>query len=110
MMTRERYAHRNTPCGRRKAAYATESLCRTRAAMRHATKCRQSEGQPSTPKESLGRVITGMWMDRWKGSQSKVVEKAVPNSRVANVAPRRISISSWRNSQAWVLSADCTQG
>src|SRR5260370_69660 len=97
MMTRERCAHRNTPCGRGRAGYVTESLCRLPTETHHAMKCRQSEGLPNTQRENRGRAITDMWLHRWKGSQSKVVVKAAPNSRVANVAPRRISISSWRN-------------
>src|SRR6267143_2693151 len=110
MMTRERYAHRNMPCGRGRAAYVTGSLCRSPTEMRHATKCRQSEGQPNTRRENRGRAITDMWLDRWKGSQSKVVVKVAPNWRGANVAPRRISISYSKNSPAWAPSAGFIQG
>src|SRR6266481_4117346 len=69
--------------------------------MRRATKCRQPEGQPSTQRENHGRVIAHTWTERWRGSQSKAAVRAAPNWTVANVAPRRISISSWRNSLAW---------
>src|SRR5258708_40235917 len=102
MMTRERCAHRNTPCGRGRAVYVTESLCKSPTETHHAMKCRQSEGRPNTQREKRGRAITDMWLDRWKGSQSKVVVKAARNWTVANVDPRQISISSWRNSLAWV--------
>src|SRR5260370_20541769 len=91
MMARERYAHRNTPCGRRRDGYVTESLCRLPTETHHAMKCRQSEGLPNTQRENRGRAITDMWLDRWKGSQSKVVVKGAPNWRVANVANRQMS-------------------
>src|SRR5229473_477410 len=110
MTTPEKYAHRNTPCGRGRAAYVTEILCRSLIAMRQATKCRQLEGLQSIRRENHGRAITRMQMDPRKANRSKVVAKDALSWGVANVAPRPISISSWRNSPVWVPSADCTQG
>ena len=54
----------DTPCGRGRGAYVTESLCRSPTATRLTTKCRRSEGQQSTRRGSPGRVITNMWMGR----------------------------------------------
>src|SRR6266478_5481735 len=110
MMTRERYARRNTPCGRGRAGYVTESLYRSPTETHHAMKCRQSEGLLSTQKGSPGQVIANTQKDRKMAGQSKVVVKAAQNWRVANAGPRPISISSWRNSPAWVPSADCIRG
>src|SRR5229473_7335322 len=104
MMTRERCARQNTRCGQGRAGYVAGSLCRSPTEIRHAARCRQSEGQPNTRRENRGRAITDMWLDRWKGSQSKVVVKVAPNWRVANVAHRRISISYLKNSPAWAPS------
>src|SRR6267378_3041882 len=110
MMTQERCAHRNTRCGRGGADFVTESLCKSPTETHHAMKCKQSGGLLSTRKGSPGQVIANMQKDRKMGSQSKVVVKAAQNWRVANAAPRPISISSWRNSPAWAPSAACIQG
>ena len=48
----------------RKGRLCHGELVQIAKAMHHATKCRPSGGQPSTPRESPGRAITGMRMDR----------------------------------------------